>query len=328
MLRATPGLATATESGQEEQTHHESQCELCPEPQLAIASASQVTQPARPGAQPTQSPNDTRTYRLTQLSNGMRVLLVHDPALQLGGVGTAQMEHEGADCDVANCNAEAAADPDLEVNAEAEAEAKATAVVDADAKAEDVDVNEAEDEDEDEDEDSDSDSDSDSEDRGGNAAVCLRVGVGSYRDPKNAQGNAHFLEHMLFMGSDEFPEDNALEAYLAGHGGDCNAVTEMEGTSFHFDVEPTHLEGALRRFGAMFRCPTFREDLMERESNTGLRVEETGFLAALAEIQPCYDIRFCFIPLPHRAAPSKSQLAKGVNPCEYKTRSQVDGNRR
>ncbi|PNY01597.1 insulin-degrading enzyme-like protein [Trifolium pratense] len=40
------------------------------------------------------------------------------------------------------------------------------------------------------------------------AAAAMCVGIGSFSDPNEAQGLAHFLEHMLFMGSDEFPDEN------------------------------------------------------------------------------------------------------------------------
>ncbi|KAF6174382.1 hypothetical protein GIB67_027853 [Kingdonia uniflora] len=42
------------------------------------------------------------------------------------------------------------------------------------------------------------------------AAAALCVGMGSFSDPIEAQGLAHFLEHMLFMGSAEFPDENEV----------------------------------------------------------------------------------------------------------------------
>ena len=36
------------------------------------------------------------------------------------------------------------------------------------------------------------------------SAATLSVGVGAYQDPENAQGIAHFLEHMIFMGSEKY----------------------------------------------------------------------------------------------------------------------------
>ena len=40
------------------------------------------------------------------------------------------------------------------------------------------------------------------------SAAALSVGVGSLNDPKQAQGLAHYLEHMLFMGTGKYPEEN------------------------------------------------------------------------------------------------------------------------
>jgi secreted Zn-dependent insulinase-like peptidase len=40
------------------------------------------------------------------------------------------------------------------------------------------------------------------------SAAALSVGVGSLLDPFEAQGIAHYLEHMLFMGTSKYPEEN------------------------------------------------------------------------------------------------------------------------
>jgi len=37
------------------------------------------------------------------------------------------------------------------------------------------------------------------------AAACLTVGIGSFADPPQFQGLAHYLEHMLFMGKYKSP---------------------------------------------------------------------------------------------------------------------------
>jgi len=36
--------------------------------------------------------------------------------------------------------------------------------------------------------------------------MALSVGIGSFLDPLEAQGIAHYLEHMLFMGTGKYPE--------------------------------------------------------------------------------------------------------------------------
>jgi hypothetical protein len=57
----------------------------------------------------------------------------------------------------------------------------------------------------------------------------LAVGVGSFCDPEQLQGLSHYLEHMLFMGSEKFPNENEYDEYLTKNGGSCNAFTEMVG---------------------------------------------------------------------------------------------------
>lgn len=41
------------------------------------------------------------------------------------------------------------------------------------------------------------------------------------------QGLSHYLEHMLFMGSEKYPDENEYDSFLAKHGGSSNAFTEM-----------------------------------------------------------------------------------------------------
>ncbi|GJW35857.1 insulinase family protein [Tanacetum coccineum] len=103
------------------------------------------------------------------------------------------------------------------------------------------------------------------------AAAAMCVGMGSFRDPLEAQGLAHFLEHMLFMGSAEFPDENEYDSYLSKHGGSSNAYTEVEHTCYHFEVKPEFLEGALRRllrllrFSQFFVSPLVKTEAMDRE---------------------------------------------------------------
>lgn len=40
------------------------------------------------------------------------------------------------------------------------------------------------------------------------------MGVGSYSDPAEIQGLAHFVEHMVFMGSAKYPKENEFDAFI------------------------------------------------------------------------------------------------------------------
>ena len=97
------------------------------------------------------------------------------------------------------------------------------------------------------------------------AAAALGLGVGSLSDPKELQGCAHFVEHMLFLGNKKFPGENEWATFLSDHGGEDNGETSWETTTFYFDVEPKYLKPALERFAAFFVAPTFDFDASERE---------------------------------------------------------------
>ena len=57
------------------------------------------------------------------------------------------------------------------------------------------------------------------------AAVSLDVNVGSRQDPSDYQGLAHFLEHMLFLGTDKYPEADDYQNFISSHSGNHNAYT-------------------------------------------------------------------------------------------------------
>ena len=73
-------------------------------------------------------------------------------------------------------------------------------------------------------------------------------GVGAASDPHEYYGTAHFLEHMLFMGSEKYPSTNDYAEYIKNNGGSSNAYTGMTMTNYHFDVSNDGFEGALDRF--------------------------------------------------------------------------------
>lgn len=99
------------------------------------------------------------------------------------------------------------------------------------------------------------------------AAAALDVHVGYFSDPEDVPGLAHFCEHMLFLGTEPFPEENNFDTYLTANSGFSNAFTEAEDTCFFFSCGTSALPGALERFGAFFRAPLFTESATEREVN-------------------------------------------------------------
>ena len=97
------------------------------------------------------------------------------------------------------------------------------------------------------------------------SAATLSVGVGHYLDPPEYLGLAHFLEHMLFMGTKKYPNVNHYHEYLNNHGGSSNAYTAPENTSYFFDIQNDYILEALDIFGQFFIDPLFDKSTINKE---------------------------------------------------------------
>ncbi|MFN3709308.1 MAG: insulinase family protein [Alishewanella aestuarii] len=97
------------------------------------------------------------------------------------------------------------------------------------------------------------------------SAAALTVNVGHFDDPIEREGLAHFLEHMLFLGSAAYPQAGELQQFISEHGGSHNAWTGTEHSQFYFDLEQQHFADGLSRFAAMFTAPLFSSDYVEKE---------------------------------------------------------------
>ncbi|XP_013165339.1 PREDICTED: insulin-degrading enzyme [Papilio xuthus] len=99
------------------------------------------------------------------------------------------------------------------------------------------------------------------------SAAALCVNVGYLSDPDELPGLAHFCEHMLFLGTKKYPQENEYNKFLSEHGGSSNAYTTPDHTLFYFDVLPQHLPQVLDIFSQFFICPLFTESATGRELN-------------------------------------------------------------
>jgi insulysin len=99
------------------------------------------------------------------------------------------------------------------------------------------------------------------------AAASLDVYVGSASNPADRGGLAHFLEHMLFLGTDKYPDSGEYARFISEHGGSRNAYTAFEHTNYFFDIDQAYLPEALDRFGQFFIAPRFDAQYVEREVN-------------------------------------------------------------
>lgn len=97
------------------------------------------------------------------------------------------------------------------------------------------------------------------------SAAALSVNVGSWSDPPQYPGMAHFLEHMLFMGTKAYPDENDYFQYIMDHGGLPNAYTAPDRTVYMFSINNNYFDGALNRFAHFFIDPLFNESGVGRE---------------------------------------------------------------
>ncbi len=97
------------------------------------------------------------------------------------------------------------------------------------------------------------------------SAAALSVEAGSWNDPKEYPGMAHFLEHMLFMGTKAYPKEFEYMQYITDHGGMVNASTWPDHTIYMFSINNEAYDSALDRFSHFFIDPLFSPSCISRE---------------------------------------------------------------
>ncbi|WP_392566073.1 pitrilysin [Utexia brackfieldae] len=95
----------------------------------------------------------------------------------------------------------------------------------------------------------------------------LAVSVGSLQDPSSQQGLAHYTEHMVLMGSKNFPEPDGFAEFLSKHAGNYNASTMLNRTTFYFEVENAALKPALTRLSDAIAFPLLDPHYADKERN-------------------------------------------------------------
>lgn len=97
------------------------------------------------------------------------------------------------------------------------------------------------------------------------SAAGVAVEAGSWEDPKEYPGMAHFLEHMLFMGTEAYPNEFEYMQFINDHGGKVNAFTASDRTVYMFSVNNDGYEESLDRFSHFFIDPLFSPNCINRE---------------------------------------------------------------
>ena len=96
------------------------------------------------------------------------------------------------------------------------------------------------------------------------AAVGFWIGAGSRDEAADEAGVPHFIEHLLFKGSDRYSAVEIAEIF-DGLGGELNAATSREHTLVYARIPDHHLETAVDVMSDMVFAPAFAELDSERE---------------------------------------------------------------
>ncbi len=103
--------------------------------------------------------------------------------------------------------------------------------------------------------------------------VLVKTGT-DYEDKKN-NGISHFLEHIFFKGTKNFPSPQALGFELDKIGAEYNAFTSYEYTGYYIKTLPEYFERGIYLMSDLLINPLFNEEEIEKEKNVIL--EEINF---------------------------------------------------
>jgi predicted Zn-dependent peptidase len=96
-------------------------------------------------------------------------------------------------------------------------------------------------------------------------SLGIFVALGSRYENEALSGAAHFIEHMLFKGTDRRPSARLIAEAIEGIGGISNAYTDQEATVYHAKVAAAHAHTAINVLADLVRHPLFDPLEFEKE---------------------------------------------------------------
>lgn len=102
-------------------------------------------------------------------------------------------------------------------------------------------------------------------------SVGIWVKIGSRNETESINGVSHFIEHMLFKGTEKRSAKEIANS-IDKIGGQLNAFTSKESTCYYAKVLDSHFDIALEVLADMFINSTFSKDEIEKEK--GVIMEE------------------------------------------------------
>ncbi|MFG8591471.1 pyrroloquinoline quinone biosynthesis protein PqqF [Pseudomonas paraeruginosa] len=96
-------------------------------------------------------------------------------------------------------------------------------------------------------------------------AAAVRIDAGSHDAPAAYPGLAHFLEHLLFLGSQQFAAADSLLQLAMTYGGQANATTRERHTEYFFELPVAACAAGLARLCDMLARPNLEPCLQQAE---------------------------------------------------------------
>jgi len=103
------------------------------------------------------------------------------------------------------------------------------------------------------------------------AAIGVWIGNGSRFESAEQNGISHFIEHMIFKGTEKRTARH-IASMMDAMGGQSNAFTTKDCTCYYMKVLDTHLHTAAELLADMFLCSSFADEDIELEH--GVVLEE------------------------------------------------------
>lgn len=126
--------------------------------------------------------------------------------------------------------------------------------------------------------------------------VLLLGNTGSRYETPAQYGIAHFFEHMVFKGTEKYPDPQTLAVTIDAIGAQSNAFTSKEYTGYYIKAASRHLDIALDVLTDMLIRPLIKQEDIDRER--GVIIEEIN----MYEDTPMQNIGNIFDQLMYRGS--------------------------
>lgn len=97
------------------------------------------------------------------------------------------------------------------------------------------------------------------------AVILANVKAGSNNESAVEAGISHFIEHMLFEGTDKRPTSLEISNEIEKRGGEFNAATSNERTFYFTKMASKHFDVALDVISDIIMHPRFEDKIIEKE---------------------------------------------------------------